>query len=47
LPRASAFSKRRTTNCSPRFDKGFYYPTNAPGFGIEINEGLLKKYTHD
>jgi L-rhamnonate dehydratase len=32
---------------TPRFDKGFYYPTNAPGFGIEINEGLLKKYTHD
>ncbi len=32
---------------TPRFEKGFYYPTNAPGFGVALSEGLLKKYAHD
>jgi len=28
---------------TPRFEKGFAYPPEGPGFGVEINDALLKK----
>jgi L-rhamnonate dehydratase len=31
---------------TPRFEKGYYYPNDAPGFGIDLNETLLNKYSH-
>jgi L-alanine-DL-glutamate epimerase-like enolase superfamily enzyme len=32
---------------TPRFEKGYYYPNDGPGFGIDLNEMLLNKYSHD
>jgi L-alanine-DL-glutamate epimerase-like enolase superfamily enzyme len=28
---------------TPRFEKGFAYPPEGPGFGVDINDALLKK----
>jgi L-alanine-DL-glutamate epimerase-like enolase superfamily enzyme len=32
---------------SPRYEDGFYYPSDKPGFGTELTEELVKKDAHD
>ena len=29
---------------SPRFEAGFLYPGNKPGFGVELTDVLIRKY---
>lgn len=29
---------------TPRFEKGYYYPSQKPGFGTEISEGLIRRF---
>jgi L-rhamnonate dehydratase len=30
-----------------RFEKGYYYPADGAGFGVNLNESLIRKYAHD
>ena len=29
---------------TPRFEKGYYYPSEKPGFGTEIDEELVRRH---
>jgi len=31
---------------TPRFEKGYYYPSEKPGFGTEMDEELIRKHRH-
>jgi L-rhamnonate dehydratase len=31
---------------SPRYEDGFYYPSEKPGFGTELTEEMVKKHSH-
>lgn len=34
------------TAMTSRFQDGYYYPNTKPGFGIELNESILRKFSH-
>jgi L-rhamnonate dehydratase len=32
---------------SPRYEDGFYYPSEEPGFGHRLTEQMVKRHAHD
>ena len=31
----------------PRFENGYYYPSQKPGFGVDLNEALIRKHLRE
>ena len=49
-PLAESFGIGESSNelmhaLTPRFEDGYYYPTDKPGFGVELSEALLRKHS--
>jgi L-alanine-DL-glutamate epimerase-like enolase superfamily enzyme len=48
-PLAESFGTLESSNellqaMTAKFEDGYYYPHEKPGFGVEINEALIRKF---